>query len=195
MFVNRQAFVLSRLNAKLKSLADEKVSLDKFQRQVVKFTFSCVRSTSFPWQVYLLVCTVNKFSFDKICGLCSWNVLKHLSRVKTTFCLPKPQKYFSDTCQVQKLRRLSLEHSFLARKNCQFFCRHTSKLKLSRKKLPSVRVLCSYRLNRCFKCHLSQVKQSLWEMSFKVISTGVVAFQNIWKDGLIRLTCKAHILS
>jgi hypothetical protein len=27
-----------------------------------KFTFSCVLSTSFPWQVYLLVCTVNKFS-------------------------------------------------------------------------------------------------------------------------------------
>jgi hypothetical protein len=31
-----------------------------------KFTFSCVQSTSFPWQVYFLVCTVNKFPFTSL---------------------------------------------------------------------------------------------------------------------------------
>jgi hypothetical protein len=32
-----------------------------------KFTFSCVLSTSFPWQVYFLVCTdVNKFSLTSL---------------------------------------------------------------------------------------------------------------------------------
>jgi hypothetical protein len=31
-----------------------------------EFTFSCLQSTSFPWQVYLLVCTVNKFSLTSL---------------------------------------------------------------------------------------------------------------------------------
>jgi hypothetical protein len=31
-----------------------------------KFTFLCVQSTTFPWQVYLLVCTVNKFSLTSL---------------------------------------------------------------------------------------------------------------------------------
>jgi hypothetical protein len=92
-----------------------------------KFTFSCVQSTSFPSQVYLLVCTVNKFSLtsllsrvysqqafldkftfscvrstsfpwqvflDKICCSCARNVVKHLSRVKAAFCLPKTTEVF-----------------------------------------------------------------------------------------------------
>ena len=56
-----------------------------------KFTFSCVQSTSFPWQVYFLVCTVNKFPcktsllscvysqhvfLEKFCCLCARNVVK-----------------------------------------------------------------------------------------------------------------------
>jgi hypothetical protein len=31
-----------------------------------EFTFSCLQSTSFPWQVYLFVCTVNKFSLTSL---------------------------------------------------------------------------------------------------------------------------------
>jgi hypothetical protein len=39
-----------------------------------KFTFSCVQSTSFPWQVYLLVCTVNNFSLTSFLDKFPWQV-------------------------------------------------------------------------------------------------------------------------
>jgi hypothetical protein len=71
-----------------------------------KFTFSCVRSTSFPWQVYLLVCTVNKFSLtsllsrvysqqvslDKFCYSCECCSI-FISR-QGCHLLPKSYNYF-----------------------------------------------------------------------------------------------------
>ena len=57
-----------------------------------------MQTSKFSLTVYLLVMrTVNKFSLTSF-------VVKHLSHarhdVKSTFCLPKPCKYFLFTCQV-----------------------------------------------------------------------------------------------
>jgi hypothetical protein len=54
--VYRQQVPLTSLSSRVYS---QQVSLDKF-------IFSYVQSTRFPWQVYLLVCTVNKFSLTTL---------------------------------------------------------------------------------------------------------------------------------
>jgi hypothetical protein len=70
--VNGQQVFLTSL---LSRVYGQQVFLDKFNltsrvygQQVFldKFTFSCVQSTSFPWQVYFLVYTVNKFSLTSL---------------------------------------------------------------------------------------------------------------------------------
>jgi hypothetical protein len=84
-----------------------------------KFTFSCVRSTSFPWQVSLLVCTVNKlsltsllsrvygqqvfldkFSLTRFVALVHGMLLNIYLESRPPFVCQKPRKYFLCTCQV-----------------------------------------------------------------------------------------------
>jgi hypothetical protein len=56
---NRYLYYFFSLTSLLSRVYCQQVFLDKF-------TFSCVLSTSFLWQVYFFVCTVNKFSLTSL---------------------------------------------------------------------------------------------------------------------------------
>ena len=134
-----------------KPRTEEKVFLDKFTFSCVQSTsfpwqallLVCTQSTSFPWQALLLVCTVNKFpltsfvarvysqqvSLDKLC--CSIEVfLVHLSS------FPYRPYTHEQILLLQKLAWLTLEQDSLARKHfCQFFCRKHEQIKLVKENL------------------------------------------------------------
>jgi hypothetical protein len=77
-----------------------------------KFTFSCVRSISFPWQDYLLVCTVNKFSLT---SLLSRVYSQQVSLDKITFsCVQStsfPWQVYLLVCTVNKFSLTSFRCS------------------------------------------------------------------------------------
>ena len=82
---NRYLYYFFSLTSLLSRVYCQQVFLDKF-------TFSCVLSTSFLWQVYFFVCTVNKFSLTSFATGIHGNECRqtyHISR-QGRFLFAKP---------------------------------------------------------------------------------------------------------